>query len=154
MPPYQRNRKGFGKFLIAFSYELSKKEKKVGSPEKPLSDLGQLAYRSYWSRVLLNVLFNIDVDTISIIDIMHLTSIKTDDITATLKHLGIIKYWNGQHVIVFKREDFVEKLRIMNSKGTPCYPEKLHWAPLKLAMRRDKWALSSKMKKVEDDDEG
>lgn len=33
-PSYQR--KGYGRFLIAFSYELTKKEEKVGSPEKPM----------------------------------------------------------------------------------------------------------------------
>ncbi|GFU05743.1 hypothetical protein NPIL_41241 [Nephila pilipes] len=46
LPSYQR--KG--------CYELSKKECVIGSPEKPLSYLGKLNYRSYWSWVILEIL--------------------------------------------------------------------------------------------------
>lgn len=52
----QHQQHGYGKFIISLSYELSKRESKVGSPEKPLSDLGKVSYRSYWTYVLLHLL--------------------------------------------------------------------------------------------------
>ncbi|XP_071954189.1 histone acetyltransferase KAT8-like [Antedon mediterranea] len=96
LPPFQR--KGYGKLLIAFSYELSKIENKVGSPEKPLSDLGKLSYRSYWSWVLLEILRDFR-GTLSIKDLSSMTSIAQNDIINTLQALNMVKYWKGQHVV-------------------------------------------------------
>ena len=96
LPPYQR--KGYGKFLIAFSYELSKKEGKVGTPERPLSDLGAVSYRSYWTRAVLAAL-HAHRGNLSIRDISDLTAVRTDDVVKTLEVLGLVKYWKGDHII-------------------------------------------------------
>eukprot|EP00920_Eleutheroschizon_duboscqi_P042683 GHVT01101753.1.p1 GENE.GHVT01101753.1~~GHVT01101753.1.p1 ORF type:complete len:533 (+),score=94.19 GHVT01101753.1:559-2157(+) len=52
----QHQRKGYGKFLINFSYALSRKEGKAGTPERPLSDLGKAAYMNYWAEQLVNLI--------------------------------------------------------------------------------------------------
>ncbi|KAK6455829.1 acyl-CoA N-acyltransferase [Scheffersomyces xylosifermentans] len=54
LPCYQK--KGYGKLLIQFSYMLTHVEHKVGSPEKPLSDLGLLSYRAFWTDTLVKLL--------------------------------------------------------------------------------------------------
>lgn len=58
MPHCQR--KGYGKFLIEFSYELSKLEKKKGTPERPLSDLGFRSYVSFWAIKIIKYLLSIE----------------------------------------------------------------------------------------------
>ncbi|TMW41905.1 hypothetical protein DOY81_013013, partial [Sarcophaga bullata] len=78
LPPYQR--KGYGKLLIAFSYELSRREGVVGSPEKPLSDLGRLSYRSYWAYTLLELMKDCRTTTQSIKELSELSGITHDDI--------------------------------------------------------------------------
>jgi histone acetyltransferase MYST1 len=101
-PQYQKS--GYGKFIISLSYEITKREGKTGSPEKPLSDLGKVSYRSYWTHVLMNILSAHDttqstVEDISIQDISTRTGIRTEDIISTLQSLDMIRVWKGQHVV-------------------------------------------------------
>eukprot|EP00887_Chlorella_sp_A99_P002745 scaffold6.g2745.t1 len=143
LPAYQR--KGYGRFLIAFSYELSKKEGKVGSPERPLSDLGAVSYRSYWTRVILEALRD-HKSQMSIkaragcggrgrVDISELTAIRTDDVVKTLEGLGLIKYWKGDHIISVTQKAraagvLEEHLRSLAAqKNIEIDVTRLHWTP-------------------------
>jgi len=94
-PQFQR--KGYGNFLISLSYELTKIEKKVGTPEKPLSDLGKVSYRSYWVRTLLQTLST--NPSLSAEDLARVTAIKHEDVVSTLQFLGLMRYVRGEHVV-------------------------------------------------------
>ncbi|RHY04825.1 hypothetical protein DYB36_001900 [Aphanomyces astaci] len=91
-PPYQR--RGYGSLLISLSYELTKREHTVGTPEKPLSVLGRAAYMEYWRFVLLTELCKMggsssstttSSTTVSIQKLSAATAITPDDIVATLR---------------------------------------------------------------------
>ncbi|OAX37996.1 hypothetical protein K503DRAFT_857010 [Rhizopogon vinicolor AM-OR11-026] len=84
-----RQRKGWGNFLIDFSYLLSKKEQRAGSPEKPLSGLGQLGYRNYWTLALMRYL-NTSPDNPTLEAISKGTSMTIEDIYHTLQEQGMI----------------------------------------------------------------
>jgi histone acetyltransferase MYST1 len=127
LPPFQR--KGYGKFLISLSYELSKIEGKVGSPEKPLSDLGKLSYRSYWTHVIFTALMQRDGERLSIRDISNITSIKTEDVLSTLQSLNLIKLWKNQHVVSVSQEVISNYLKNSTSASKFCNPAAVHWAP-------------------------
>ncbi|XP_007018926.2 PREDICTED: histone acetyltransferase of the MYST family 1 isoform X1 [Theobroma cacao] len=128
LPPYQR--KGYGKFLIAFSYELSKKEGKVGTPERPLSDLGLLSYRGYWTRVLLDILKK-HKGNISIKELSDMTAIKAEDILTTLQSLELIQYRKGQHVICADPKVLERHLKAAGRGGLEVDVSKLIWTPYK-----------------------
>jgi len=126
-PQYQKC--GYGKFIISLSYELSKREKKAGSPEKPLSDLGKISYRSYWTHTLLTLMANQKAeDNIHIKGLSDMTSIKTEDIISTLQSLNMIKCWKGQHV-VFVSRDMIKEYLGRNKRIRLCHSKYLTWVP-------------------------
>jgi histone acetyltransferase MYST1 len=112
LPPYQKN--GYGQFLISFSYYLSKKENKISTPEVPLSDLGKIAYRSYWTLTLADCLIRFK-GNLSLKELTELTGIKHEDIIYALNEIGLIKYWKGQQVLqsinLKQLEDYIHKKR-------------------------------------------
>ncbi|TRZ10034.1 hypothetical protein HGM15179_017071 [Zosterops borbonicus] len=141
LPPYQR--RGYGKLLIEFSYELSKVEGKTGTPEKPLSDLGLLSYRSYWSQTILEILMGLKAEAgerpqITINEISEITSIKKEDVISTLQYLNLINYYKGQYILTLS-EDIVEgHERAMLKRLLRIDAKCLHFTP-KDWSKRGKW---------------
>jgi len=128
LPPYQR--RGFGRFLIAFSYELSKVEGRCGGPERPLSDLGAVSYRSFWARTVLEALRD-GRGQMSVRDICGATGMRGEDVVAALQGLGLLKWWKGQHIIAATPRLVEEHLKLT---GTPSRvldidTARLHWTP-------------------------
>lgn len=75
-------------------YLLSQKEHRLGSPEKPLSDLGFLTYRSYWKLAVVRVL-NAEPQC-SLEDITLRTGMKMDDVLYTLQDNQMLHvFYNG-----------------------------------------------------------
>jgi len=130
LPPYQQ--RGFGKFLMSFSYLLSKAEGKVGSPEKPLSDLGKVSYRSYWSYVLLREIYDAGDEPLTIKALSEKTCITPEDIVSTLTSLDIVRYWKGQHVVCVSRAAVSRFLSNNKSARHFAKAECLRWTPPKL----------------------
>uniref|UniRef100_A0A8C2HR19 Histone acetyltransferase KAT5 n=1 Tax=Cyprinus carpio TaxID=7962 RepID=A0A8C2HR19_CYPCA len=141
LPPYQR--RGYGKLLIEFSYELSKVEGKTGTPEKPLSDLGLLSYRSYWTQTILEILMNLKPENgerpqITINEISEITSVKKEDVISTLQYLNLINYYKGQYILTLS-EDIVEgHERAMQKRHLRIDSKGLHFTP-KDWSKRGKW---------------
>lgn len=102
LPQYQRL--GFGRLLIQFSYELSKRENKLGSPEKPLSDLGLLSYRTYWQEVLVDLIIQSGSKQLTIDELAQRTAMTTADVLHTLQNLNMLRYHKGQHVLFVSDE--------------------------------------------------
>jgi histone acetyltransferase MYST1 len=145
-PAHQR--KGYGRFLIAFSYELSKSEGKVGSPEKPLSDLGAVSYRSYWASVIIDYLRSLDESrSSSVLEICEATAINQEDVIATLYFLNILRYVEGSFVLCATNEILDRLAERYPLKGPFVDRSCLHWAPyLTEQTKEDRFRIEAKKK--------
>jgi histone acetyltransferase MYST1 len=136
LPPYQR--RGYGAFLIAFSYELSRREGRIGTPERPLSDLGYLSYKSYWSRAVLEAL-NGTSGEVSVNELSKKTNIRVDDIVATLQSHSSVRFFKDQGYMNISEEGIaaLQKLRGKAKKyeaELKIIPARLKWTPHQQAM--------------------
>ncbi|KAI9175681.1 Histone acetyltransferase [Blastocladiella emersonii ATCC 22665] len=130
----QHQRKGYGRLLIQFSYELSRVERKPGSPEKPLSDLGLLSYRAYWTEVLVDYLLQHPEVTLD--EVAAATAITVGDILHTLHALNALRYYKGQHIVCLSQACIDSHARQAAKPRRNIDPACLDWKPPVFAKER------------------
>nr|XP_049703682.1 histone acetyltransferase KAT6B isoform X3 [Helicoverpa armigera] len=133
MPQYQRQ--GYGRFLIHFSYLLSKEEGQPGTPEKPLSDLGRVSYHAYWKSVILEYLYDHKDKPFTFEDIAHTTGMHMNDIAVTFQLLGFIRHIPNDETTKLglcidwnKVDNHMNKVK--SKPRLEIDPECLRWTPL------------------------
>ena len=95
-PPWQR--KSLGNLLMGISYSISRREKILGGPEKPISDLGKKGYKRYWgAQIAMWLLDRKESDRkkskgyVNVGDISQGTWIAADDCLCVLREMGIVE---------------------------------------------------------------
>ncbi|KAK5062872.1 hypothetical protein LTR84_004947 [Exophiala bonariae] len=130
MPIHQR--KGYATFLIDFSYLLTRIEGKDGSPEKPLSDMGLTAYRSYWDLTISQHLLDLGMKPFSTKTLMLRTGMTADDVIHSLERLYafIRDPVTKTYAVRYDKKLYERIVAEFSAKNhRTLRPEKLVWTP-------------------------
>ncbi|KAG9248970.1 putative histone acetyltransferase mst2 [Calycina marina] len=132
LPIHQR--KGYGHLLIDFSYLLTRVERKTGSPEKPLSDMGLVSYRNYWRLILCYYLkdYRSGDELPSIRSMSDELGLTPDDVISALDALGALLRdpTTGTYAFKLKTDYYKEVIKLHESKGyATLNPKGLIWTP-------------------------
>ncbi|KAF4682195.1 hypothetical protein FOZ60_010970 [Perkinsus olseni] len=101
LPSFQRH--GYGKFLVNLAFELSDRENRHGSAERPFSPSGHVLLHAVWARRILEFLDRTREEeagrssvacTVNIASIAHATSVIPSDIWSTLTEAGLLPSQN------------------------------------------------------------
>ncbi|KAJ0164813.1 Histone acetyltransferase mst2 [Colletotrichum tanaceti] len=136
LPIHQR--KGYGNLLIDFSYLLTRVERKTGSPEKPLSDMGLVSYRNYWRLVLCRYLLDhVEEDKsaapgLSIRQMSDDTGLTPDDVISALEGLRCLVREPQTELYAFRVDivycnEYIAKWEAKNY--VKLNPDALTWTP-------------------------
>lgn len=130
LPNHQR--KGYGYFLIDFSYLLGRIEGKRCSPEKPLSDLGLVSYVSYWTQKVMGYLDEHQGETMGVERICDAAGMTVNDVLGVLEHHNFVRWVPEKQVYgMVIDEDVLSSYRDKRA-GRTCleaHESALRWVP-------------------------
>lgn len=127
LPFHQR--RGYGKLLINMSYELSKIDGNIGTPERPLSDLGRLSYLSFWTQKIIEYIKSLEGQAFNLSDIVQNTAIRLQDVIDALERVNLIKKFKGEIYFCTNKNILEEIYKKMGRPAIEIKRENLHWHP-------------------------
>lgn len=72
----------------------------LGTPERPLSEMGKLAYNSYWRTAIFEYLHQRreerELDTLAVVEIAKATGITVHDVADVLTSVGFLSPSHGE----------------------------------------------------------
>lgn len=101
-----------------------------------------MSYRSYWSQTLIDILVRLkpgengDRPTMSIVDLVEMTSIKKEDVISTLQHLNLINYYKGQYIFTLSEETMSAHESALKKRLISVDQKALHWQPKDWSKRK------------------
>eukprot|EP01147_Barroeca_monosierra_P004299 gene4299-6610_t len=85
-PQYQRQ--GYGKILVDLSYEISLRDGRIGTPERPLSLHGRKLYHSVWRTRLMRAMSEQKSSQVTLKSLSDSTGIDPFDIVEAIQTMG------------------------------------------------------------------
>jgi len=124
LPPFQN--RGYGTLLISIAYEMAKRRGIIGTPEKPLSDMGKIAFSSYWKNEIIRSLQHFPMSVKTLDDIALTTWISKPDLRKTLTEMNLITskrgpILNANQILKMKSKG------LLTPKPSKFAPEQLFW---------------------------
>eukprot|EP00703_Trepomonas_sp_PC1_P005549 JAP91057.1 Histone acetyltransferase MYST2 [Trepomonas sp. PC1] len=131
VPCYQS--KGYGMIQIDMAYLLASRDNLIGSPEKPLSDLGRMAFHRYWKYRIFEYFTQHEQNSISIQDIVQYTNFTAEDIKNCLFEERIIFPRKSSDIVCYiseeKMEEFLKQAERVETKAIRLQEKYLHYYP-------------------------
>jgi len=83
--------------LMGASYELSKRDGRLGGPERPLSAPGAASYAIYWGRVVAKMILEKPSNkAVDVKEIVKATCMVTEDVIGALLDMGVVEGGTGK----------------------------------------------------------
>jgi histone acetyltransferase MYST1 len=108
LPPFEG--RGHGRFLVSLAYELAKRRNAIGGPERPLSALGELAFKSYWRDTVLELLRTQADRPQTLEGIEATTGITQREVAMVLAELRLVVPAESGYELRFDRKRLAEEI--------------------------------------------